>query len=59
VTTAGSRLGAQRATLELKRTGLDAELAGRSVEPSTPSLLGLVRHLANMERRCFRRVPAG
>lgn len=52
-------LAAQRATLELKCAGLDAELALRSVEPSTLSLLGLVRHLADMERRWFRRVLAG
>jgi uncharacterized damage-inducible protein DinB len=52
-------LGAQRATLELKCAGLDAELATRSVEPSTLSLLGLVRHLADVERRWFRQVLAG
>lgn len=52
-------LGAQRATLELKCAGLGAELAARSVEPSTLSLLGLVRHLADVERRWFRRVLAG
>ncbi|MFE2143478.1 DinB family protein [Streptomyces sp. NPDC059456] len=52
-------LAAQRATLELKCAGLGAELALRSVEPSTLSLLGLVRHLADMERRWFRRVLAG
>lgn len=52
-------LGAQRATLELKCTGLDVELSRRSVEPSTLSLLGLVRHLADVERRWFRRVMAG
>ncbi len=52
-------LGAQRATMELKCAGLDAELSRRSVEPSTLSLLGLVRHLADMERRWFRRVMAG
>jgi len=34
----------QRATLELKCSGLDAaDLARRSVDPSTLSLLGLVR----------------
>jgi hypothetical protein len=50
----------QRETLELKCSGLDAaELARRSVEPSTLSLLGLVRHLAEVERRWFRRVLAG
>jgi uncharacterized damage-inducible protein DinB len=52
-------LGSQRATLELKCTGLDVELSRRSVEPSTLSLLGLVRHLADVERRWFRRVMAG
>jgi hypothetical protein len=49
-----------RLTLEMKCAGLDAEaLARRSVEPSTMSLLGLVRHLAEMERRTFRNVMAG
>ncbi|MEW2414015.1 DinB family protein [Streptomyces sp. NPDC046866] len=52
-------LEAQRATLELKCSGLGAELALRSVEPSTLSLLGLVRHLADVERRWFRNVLAG
>jgi hypothetical protein len=51
-------LAAQRATLELKCAGLTAELAQRSVEPSTLSLLGLVRHLAEVEHRWFRRVLA-
>jgi uncharacterized damage-inducible protein DinB len=46
----------QRLTLELKCADLDAEqLARRSVEPSTMSLLGLVRHLAEVERSWFRR----
>ena len=50
----------QRLTLELKCSGLDAEqLARRSVEPSTMSLLGLVRHMADVERGWFRRVLAG
>jgi uncharacterized damage-inducible protein DinB len=50
----------QRQTLELKCSGLDAaDLARRSVEPSTLSLLGLVRHLADVERGWFRRVMAG
>jgi uncharacterized damage-inducible protein DinB len=49
-----------RQTLELKCSGLDAtELARRSVEPSTLSLLGLVRHMADVERNWFRRVMAG
>ncbi|MGW1070479.1 DinB family protein [Streptomyces aureus] len=52
-------LRAQRATLELKCGGLGPELSLRSVEPSTLSLLGLVRHLADVERRWFRRVLAG
>ncbi|KAF3469826.1 DinB family protein [Streptomyces sp. Tu 3180] len=53
-------LGAQRATLEVKCSGLgEGELALRSVEPSGLSLLGLVRHLAEVERRWFRRVLAG
>ncbi|CAN5355979.1 DinB family protein [soil metagenome] len=50
----------QRDTLELKCGGLDAaDLARRSVEPSTLSLLGLVRHMAEVERSWFRRVMAG
>jgi uncharacterized damage-inducible protein DinB len=62
----GPRLGGERATLteflrcerltlELKCEGLDAEqLARRSVQPSTMSLLGLVRHMAEVERSWFR-----
>jgi uncharacterized damage-inducible protein DinB len=50
----------QRDTLELKCSGLDAaDLARRSVEVSTLSLLGLVRHMAEVERGWFRRVMAG
>ena len=53
-------LRCQRLTLELKCAGLDAEqLARRSVEPSTMSLLGLVRHMAEVERGWFRRRMAG
>ncbi|QNA77730.1 DinB family protein [Streptomyces sp. So13.3] len=52
-------LTSQRTTLELKCAGLDAELSRRSVEPSTLSLLGLLRHLADVERRWFRVVLAG
>lgn len=49
-----------RLTLEMKCAGLDAEqLARRSVPPSTMSLLGLLRHLAEVERGWFRRVLAG
>ncbi|AUG75580.1 hypothetical protein CFP65_0624 [Kitasatospora sp. MMS16-BH015] len=40
-----------RLTLRMKCEGLDAaQLARRSVPPSTMSLLGLVRHLARVER---------
>jgi uncharacterized damage-inducible protein DinB len=50
----------QRETLELKCSGLEArDLARRSVEPSTLSLLGLLRHLADVERGWFRRTLAG
>jgi len=50
----------QRLTLELKCAGLDAgAMARRAVEPSTMSLLGLVRHLAEVERGTFRRLLAG
>jgi hypothetical protein len=67
----GPRLGDERATLaeslrcarltlEMKCAGLDAEaMARRSVEPSTMSLLGLVRHLAEVERATFRVLMAG
>jgi uncharacterized damage-inducible protein DinB len=45
----------QRLTLQVKCDGLDAaQLARRAVEPSTMSLLGLVRHMAEVERRWFR-----
>jgi len=50
-------LRAYRQTLELKCQGLDAEqLARRSVPPSNMSLLGLVRHMADVERHWFREV---
>lgn len=49
-----------RLTLDLKCEGLDAEqLARRSVPPSTLSLLGLVRHLAQVENHWFQRVLQG
>ena len=49
-----------RATLQLKCDGLaDDQLRERAVPPSTLSLLGLVRHLAEVERNWFRRVLAG
>jgi uncharacterized damage-inducible protein DinB len=49
-----------RLTVEMKCEGLDADqLARRSVPPSTLSLLGLVRHLAQMENHWFQRVLQG
>ena len=52
-------LRAYRLALELKCADLDAEqLARRSVPPSTMSLLGLIRHMADVERNWFRRVIA-
>src|SRR4249919_2004593 len=45
-----------RMTFEMKCEGLTPEqLATRSVPPSTMSLLGLFRHLANIEHQWFRR----
>jgi uncharacterized damage-inducible protein DinB len=53
-------LRAYRLTLQMKCADLNADqLARRSVPPSTMSLLGLVRHLAEVERSWFRRVLAG
>lgn len=49
-----------RATLELKCAGLTpAQLATRAAEPSGLSLLGLVRHMADVERNWFRRGLGG
>ena len=49
-----------RATLAGKCAGLaDEDLRRRSMPPSTLSLLGLVRHMAEVERSWFRRVIAG
>jgi len=49
----------QRATLGRKCDGLTAEqLRERCAAPSTLSLLGLVRHLAEVERGWFRRTLA-
>ncbi len=59
-TTLAQALRAVRLTLEIKCADLDAEsMARRSVEPSTMSLLGLVRHLADQERGTFRKMMAG
>jgi len=53
-------LGNYRLTLDMKCGGLDAEqLARRSVAPSTLSLLGLIRHLAQVENHWFQRVLQG
>jgi uncharacterized damage-inducible protein DinB len=50
----------RRETLRLKCSELDPEqLAARAVPPSTMSLLGLVRHLAEVERGWFRRGLTG
>ncbi|MGW1029528.1 DinB family protein [Streptomyces sp. NPDC002577] len=49
-----------RTTLAMKCEGLDDEQLRRaSVPPSDLSLLGLVRHMAEVERAWFRRVLAG
>ena len=64
--TAGERetlrafLDYHRQTLLWKCEGLsDEQLRTRTVPPSSMSLLGLVRHLADVERSWFRRVLAG
>ena len=50
----------QRETLVLKCSGLSpGELARRSVTFTNLSLLGLVRHMADVERGWFRRTMAG
>jgi uncharacterized damage-inducible protein DinB len=49
-----------RATLEYKCSGLtDEQLRRQASPPSTLCLLGLVRHLAEVERSWFRRVIGG
>ncbi|WP_330440921.1 DinB family protein [Micromonospora sp. NBC_00821] len=53
-------LGNYRLTIEMKCDGLDAEQLGRRpIPPSTLSLLGLVRHLAQVENHWFQRVLQG
>jgi hypothetical protein len=50
----------RRLTLELKCSGLDAAaMACRAVEPSNLSLLGLIRHLTDVEQYWFRHAMAG
>lgn len=52
-------LHAYRLTLKMKCADLDAyQMAARSVPPSDMSLLGLIRHMAEVERHWFRRVLA-
>jgi hypothetical protein len=59
-TTLVESLRCARLTLEMKCAGLDADaMAQRSVEPSTMSLLGLVRHLAEGERATWRVLMSG
>ncbi|MER6539228.1 DinB family protein [Streptomyces sp. 900105755] len=49
-----------RQTLAVKCEGLtDAQLRTPSVEPSPLTLMGLVRHMADVERSWYRRVLAG
>jgi len=43
-----------RATIEQKCDGIDDEQARRGIEPSDMSLLGIVRHLTEVERNWFR-----
>ena len=53
-------LDAQRATLAIKCDGLsDGQLREQAVPPSAMSLLGLVRHLAEVEKNWFRPLLAG
>ncbi|MBA2812189.1 DinB family protein [Streptomyces sp. KM273126] len=55
-----SWLAFHRATLALKCTGLDdAQLRTASAEPSELTLLGLVQHLAEVERNWFQRALTG
>ncbi|KOG19832.1 DinB family protein [Streptomyces viridochromogenes] len=55
-----SWLAFHRATLELKCAGLDdAQVRLPSAEPSGLTLLGLVQHLAEVERNWFQRVVGG
>ncbi|MER6013069.1 DinB family protein [Streptomyces bluensis] len=55
-----SWLAFHRATLALKCAGLDdAQVRTASAEPSELTLLGLVQHLAEVERNWFQRVLAG
>jgi hypothetical protein len=58
--TLAEALRCARLTLEMKCADLDADaMARRSIPPSTMSLLGLVRHMAEVERATFRVLMAG
>ncbi|MEV6317746.1 DinB family protein [Streptomyces sp. NPDC051776] len=53
-------LESHRATMAAKCTGLDdTRLREATVPPSSLSLMGLVRHMAEVERHWFRRCLAG
>ena len=53
-------LADRRLTFQMKCSGLDpAGMASRSVPPSDLSLLGLLRHLTDVERHWFRQEMAG
>jgi hypothetical protein len=59
-TTLTAFLDFNRETLALKCDGLtDDQLRERAVPPSNLSLLGIVRHMAEVERNWFRPVLAG
>lgn len=59
-TTLTAFLDYQRATLALKCEGLaDDQLRDRAVPPSSLSLLGIVRHMVEVERNWFRPVLGG
>lgn len=59
-TTLASWLDFYRATLAIKCDGLDEQqIRTASVPPSPLTLLGLVRHMAEVERNWFRRVLLG
>jgi len=53
-------VGDSRATLAMKCDGLtDTQLRDQAVPPSSLSLLGLVRHMAEVERNWFGPLLAG
>jgi hypothetical protein len=59
-TTLTGFLDFQRSTLALKCDGLtDEQLRERAVPPSQLSLLGIVRHMAEVERNWFRPILSG